>query len=288
LGFDRRLFTGVDPFSATTGLVFSRDPRKFFDLEPEFVQLLPPMFCFNQSRPLFTVFEAIFIVALFTLLAIVSKTLLQKRLFNFCILDLCLVFIFLAKVVDLDLMNFTLALTESNLALALALMELILPFVDFTLFLIEPNLDLMDFTLDLTEPIRDLREPTRDLILEMAPIFLPLQKLLNPFFKHCIPFLIANCLTFCAAAIFSAATPPVFAIAATFRPTRIILPMRFTRFIVFNDERNVAFPLKNCRVLGGLNVEWRNRFNSRGLETIYPLLYPCILHKLFFGQGKQL
>jgi hypothetical protein len=179
------------------GLEFTVDPRKCFVLVLVLVlvQLLPPTFFFNQSRPLFTALSAICLVTLFTLLASVSKILVQGSLPVFGKLGFNLLFIFLAKVVDLVLIASTLALIGAILA---------------------PTLDLM--------------EPIFAFILETAPFFLPLQKLLNPFFKHCIPFRIAICLAFAAAAFFNPATPPVFAIAATFNPTRIILPMRLNLF----------------------------------------------------------
>jgi len=63
--------------------------------------------------------------------------------------------------------------------------------------------------------------------LIFPPFFLPLQKLLNPFFKHCMPFLIAICLAFAAAAFFKAAAPPVFAMAAIVKPTLTIFPIFF-------------------------------------------------------------
>jgi hypothetical protein len=42
-----------------------------------------------------------------------------------------------------------------------------------------------------------------------------------------MPFLIAICLAFAAAAFFNAATPPVLAMAATVNPTLTILPILF-------------------------------------------------------------
>ena len=91
--------------------------------------------------------------------------------------------------------------------------------------------------------------PFSFIFLIIDPFFFPLQKLLSPFFKHCIPFLIANCLTFAAAAAFNPATPPVFTIAATFNPTLAILTNLFNflrnnlRFEGSEDTIYVSFDI---------------------------------------------
>ena len=69
--------------------------------------------------------------------------------------------------------------------------------------------------------------PFSFIFLIIDPFFFPLQKLLKPFFKHCIPFLIANCLAFATATAFNPGMPPVFTIAATFKPTFAILTNLF-------------------------------------------------------------
>ena len=82
-----------------------------------------------------------------------------------------------------------------------------------------------EITFGLTPPTDPTFPPIFALIFGFNPFnapaftfFFPLQKLLKPFFKHCIPFRMANCLAFAAAAFFNPAAPPVFAMAATFKP----------------------------------------------------------------------
>jgi len=89
-------------------------------------------------------------------------------------------------------------------------------FLDFALLFIDSFLILDNF------PFSFLAEVTLVFIfLSLANFPLPLHKLLNPFFKHCNPLRIANSFAFFAAAVFKAATPPVFAMAATFTPLKI-------------------------------------------------------------------
>jgi hypothetical protein len=82
-----------------------------------------------------------------------------------------------------------------------------------------------EITFGLTPPSDPTFPPIFALIFGFNPFnapaftfFFPLQKLLKPFFKHCMPFRMANCLALAAAAFFNPAAPPVFAIAATFKP----------------------------------------------------------------------
>ena len=69
-----------------------------------------------------------------------------------------------------------------------------------------------------------------------------------------MPFLIANSFAFSAATAFSPATPPVFAIAATFNPTFTIFPIRFNFFLKRTRCSGVLWSdtiyFGNCSLLG--------------------------------------
>jgi hypothetical protein len=179
----------------------------------------PPTFLFNQSLPLFTAFSAMCWVTLFTLFAMLSKILEQGLLFT---------------TGGFPLTTFGLPFPSCFLVTGLVLPRFVtfdFPKVVFPvclvitlrrgIFFFEPALFIIDGFIFLVKTPFFIFAPF------LIILFAPLQKLLNPFLRHCNPFLIAICLAFAAAAFFNAATPPVFAIAATVNPTFTIFPILF-------------------------------------------------------------
>jgi hypothetical protein len=209
--------------------------------------VFPPTFFFNQSRPLLTALSATCLVTLLTLFASVSKIFAHKdgatlfggesllflfildgRLFELEEGDICVFGVF--GVFGVFTIFGVLGVFTILLLLTLTLVGL-----TFTIFVTpDPTLGLI---------FKFLRCPT------LTPFLFPLQKLLNPFFKHCIPFLIAICFSFAAAAFFNAAAPPVLAMAAIVNPTLTILPIFFnflrirTRFEGSEETIKVPFDI---------------------------------------------
>jgi hypothetical protein len=246
--------------------------------------VFPPIFFLSQSLPLFTGFSIIRLVALLILSAIPSKTLLQ--------------FSFLTSSFTLDTFPLTLetrSLTLDTLPLNLDTFPLILdtrPLVlDLALDSLPLDLDLaldslplalelaLAFTLDtfpFTRSLIDIfplsldnrfftRPLTLDILLNLPNLFFPLQKLLNPFFKHCSPFLMANSLAFDNSNAFN---PAGFAIAA------ILIPV-FTTFAIFlnflaKSSRPDTMYLFVILPISTLDATWvANKKNNAKFQYIY-------------------
>jgi hypothetical protein len=213
----------------------ARDPLKNF---PDFfvlteghpLPLPPPMFFFNQSLPLLTALSAICLVALFTLFANLSNIFEHGTFVLFIgdgVLLILLGFGFEDPLVlllrgfvleALDFFEPLVLFTRGFALITFVLFELVLLVIFFAVF---PKLSFAFFlTADFNPSFGLFNKP-----------FLPLQKLLSPFFRHCNPFLMAICFSFAAAAVLSAATPPVLTMAATVNPVLTIFPNFFSFFL---------------------------------------------------------
>jgi hypothetical protein len=168
---------GLEDFDLLLPL-FPLEPLKFvgcFASEPGLqFPVLPPTFFFNQSRPLFTALSATCLVTLFTLFASVSKIfehgLLGGLVFVVFVLVglVFVVFVLVGLVFVLERRTFE-EFFFVICGLAICFLLTMLAGLFFTLFVIPPPS--FGLILSLTAP-------------SFAPFFFPLQKLLNPFFKH--------------------------------------------------------------------------------------------------------
>jgi len=222
-------------------LVFgTREPLNDF---PTFTGVHPPpTFLFNQSLPLLTALSAICLVTLFTLFANVSN-IFEQGAFDLLIGNGALLILLVFGFKDpLFLFLRSFVLEAFDFKESLVLRSFVLEAFDF-----KESLVLLRRGFDLTTAV--FFEPvflviffvlfpkltfafflTADLNTSFA-FFLPLQKLLSPFFRHCNPFLMAICFNFSAAAVLRAATPPVLTMVATVNPVLTIFPIFFSFFL---------------------------------------------------------